>query len=58
MNKSKANGLIKKLNEINKLTFEVEKELNFENLLGYIQDYTSITIKELRKRYHIKEPKT
>ncbi len=58
MNQSKAKHLIKKLNEINKLTFEVEKELNFENLLGYIQDYTSITIKELRKRYHIKEPKT
>ncbi len=58
MKKSKEDTSYKMLNEINKLTFEVEKELNFENLLGYIQDYTSITIKELRKRYHIKEPKT
>lgn len=55
MNKTKAKGLIKKLREINGLVAEVENELNFENLLGLIYDYTGITITDLRKRYHIKE---
>ncbi len=58
MNKTKAKGLIKKLREIDGLVSEVENELNFENLLSYIYDYTGITRDELRKKYHIKESKT
>ena len=58
MNKTKAKGLIKKLREIDDLVAEVDKELNFEHLLHYIYDYTSITRDELRKKYHIKESKT
>lgn len=54
MNKTKAKGLIEKLEQIESLTGEVENELNFENLLSYVYDYTSITKKELKKRYHIK----
>ena len=54
MNKTKAKGLIKKLQQIEVLVGEIQNELNFENLLGYIYDYTGITINELRKRYHIK----
>lgn len=54
MNKTKAKGLIEKLQQIEDLVGEVTNELNFENLLSYIYDYTGITIKELKKRYHIK----
>ena len=54
MNKTKAKGLIKKLEEINKLLFEVNRELKFENLLSYTFDYTDITINDLKKRYNIK----
>ena len=54
MNKTKAKGLIKKLDQINELLWEVEKELNFENILHYASDYTCITISDLKKRYHIK----
>ena len=53
MNKTKAKGLIKKLVQIEELVNEIENELNFENLLRYIYDYTRITINELKKRYHI-----
>ena len=54
MNKTKAKGLIKKLNEVDKLIAEIQKELNFENLLWYALDYTSITKDDLKKRYNIK----
>lgn len=54
MNKTKAKGLIKKLNEINKLIGEVIRELPFENILALAWDYTGITISELKKRYNIK----
>ena len=54
MNKTKAKELIKKLNEIDKLLWEVKDQLEFENLLGYAFDYTSITKDALKKRYHIK----
>jgi len=55
MNKTKAKGLIKKLREIDDLVAKVQNELDFENLLSYIYDYTGITRSDLRKRYHIKE---
>ncbi len=58
MNKTKAKGLIKKLREIDGLVAKVENELNFENLLSYIYDYTGITRNDLRKKYHIKEEST
>ncbi len=54
MNKTKAKGLIKKLEQINQLTYKIENELNFENILGHIYDYVEITIMELKQRYHIK----
>ena len=54
MNKTKAKGLIKKLDEIDDLLCEVDGELNFENLLSYAFDYTSITRNDLKKRYNIK----
>lgn len=54
MNKTKAKGLIKKLDKIDELIWEVKKELNFENLLRYALDYTSVTKDDLKKRYHIK----
>jgi len=54
VNKTKAKGLIEKIKEIERLVYEIEIELDFEHLLGYIYDYTSITIGELKERYHIK----
>lgn len=54
MNKTKAKRLIKKLNQIDSLIWEVRDELDFENLLGYALDYTSITRDALKKRYNIK----
>ena len=54
MNKTKAKGLIVKLQQIDVMVREIDNELNFDNLLSYIYDYTSITIEELKKRYHIK----
>lgn len=56
MNKTKAKGLIEKLHKIDDLLEEVEIELDqtdFENLLGYAYDYTRITRKDLRRKYHI-----
>ena len=55
MNKTKAKGLIKELRIIDGLVSKIENELNFENLLCLIYDYTGITRDQLRKRYHIKE---
>ena len=57
MNKTKAKGLIEKLKRIDNLLREVEVELSFENLLSYAYDYTSLTRKALRERYHIKRKK-
>jgi len=54
MNKTKAKGLIKKLNQIDELIWEIKKELDFENLLGYALDYTSITEDDLKERFNIK----
>ena len=55
MNKTKARGLVEKLNQAAKLIHEVNKELKFENILEISFDYIEITIDDLRKRYHIKE---
>lgn len=54
MNKTKAKGLIKKLDQIDELVREINNDLIYENLLGYIFDYTRITRNDLKIRYHIK----
>ena len=55
MNKTKSKRLIKLIQQIEVLVGVVENEINFENLLSYIYDYTGITIRELEKRYHIND---
>ena len=57
MNKTKAKGLIKKLNQAHGILHDVDVELTkikFEHLLRYAYDDIEITIDDLKEMYHIK----
>lgn len=56
MNKTKAKGIIKKLNQVGTLIGEIREQLRlegFDNMLSYTYDYIDITRDELKKKYNI-----